>query len=67
MKILIWYNEKGLQPTGGPSGYLYNLNKYLINKKDSICFINSYKTNTFYKLYSSINRVIKNSIFIEKR
>ena len=35
MNILIYYDEGALKPVGGPSGYLYNLQREMIKQNDS--------------------------------
>ena len=35
MNILIYYDEGALNPVGGPSGYLYNLQREMIKQNDS--------------------------------
>lgn len=62
MKILIWYKNKKLKPIGGPCGYLYNLNKYFIKKKSEVYFIDSYKINIFYRLYTALQKLLINKI-----
>lgn len=40
MSVLIYYHERFLTPTGGPSGYLYNLkNRRDVISDDEICFL----------------------------
>lgn len=62
MKILIWYKNKKLKPIGGPCGYLYNLNKYFIRKKSEVYFIDSYKVNILYRLYTIMQKLLINKI-----
>ena len=45
MRVLIYYNENKIKPTGGPSGYIYNLKKYL--NSDYVFLKNNYKEKKF--------------------
>ncbi|MGL5780690.1 glycosyltransferase family 4 protein [Cetobacterium sp.] len=68
MKVLI-YNTTPLRNAGGPSGYLYNLKKYLKNKKEVDFFINEeieeeIKKN---KYLIKIKKLLKSSSFIREK
>ena len=57
MKELIYFNKRDLKPTGGPRGYLYNLNEQIIkNNNENIEFLD-------YEMSSKKKKIFK---FIEK-
>ena len=75
MKALIYYNEKYIKPTGGPSGYLYNLKEYRDSVGDSeISFLSkgSLRTlcfrarNKLHKILSVDRNMPENVINIEQ-
>lgn len=66
MKTLIYFPVNGLKPIGGPAGYLYNLNKGLINNNiKDIEFLNSdpnLETGIVGKVLHGLPSNIKNKL-----
>lgn len=67
MKVLIYFNKRDLKPVGGPSGYLYNIYKQIIeNENIEIDFLDyeqqSKRKKICYKMISKLPNRLKNKV-----
>ena len=60
MKVLIYFEKEQLAPTGGPAGYLYNINKELEkNNISEVEFLNTKSNNRRKKILRILNKIPK--------